>query len=223
MKRIAIIPARAGSKGLPDKNILPLCGKPLLCHTVEAALDSGLFAQVVVSTDSPHYGEIATAAGAQVAIRPAHLATDTATTYAVLADLLTGLELDYFALLQPTSPLRTATHIREAVALFESRFDSVDSLVSVCPAPFPPSLVKPVGEDLSLAAFDEDYAAYRRQSQRYYSPNGAIYLAKPTAYLAKKHFFGQRAVAYLMTAEASVDIDSALDMELARLLMEKDR
>ena len=225
MKRIAVIPARAGSKGLPDKNILPLCGKPLLAYTVEAAVASGLFDRVLVSTDSPVYGDIAARYGAAVCLRPAVLATDTATTYQVLENLFAAdtYGADYFALLQPTSPLRTAHHIREAAALFESRWEQADSLVSVTEAPFPPSLVRPVGEDLSLRHFDEDYAGYRRQDQRYYSPNGAIYMAKFAPYLEKRHFFGDRAVAYIMPAEAAVDIDTALDMELASLLLKKGK
>ncbi len=223
MKRIAIIPARAGSKGLPDKNILPLCGKPLLAYTVEAAVKSRLFDRVIVSTDSSDYGVMAAEYGAWVDMRPAALATDTASTYDVLADLLprVGADADWFALLQPTSPLRTAGHILEAAALFESRFDTVDSLVSVCPAHFPPSLVKPVGEDGSLAAFDEDYGAYRRQEQTYYSPNGAIYMAKPAAYLRQGHFFGHGGVAYIMAAEVSVDIDTAADLAMAEWYMKK--
>ncbi len=223
MKKIAVIPARAGSKGLPDKNILPLCGKPLLAYTVEAAVASDLFDRVLVSTDSPTYGDIAARYGGEVCLRPAALATDTATTYQVLVDLFAKdtYGADYFALLQPTSPLRTAQHIREAAALFESCWQEADSLVSVSEAPFPPSLVKPVGEDLSLRYFDEDYAGYRRQNQRYYSPNGAMYMAKFTPYLEKKHFFGDRAVAYIMPAEAAVDIDTALDLELAALLLNK--
>lgn len=223
MRKIAIIPARSGSKGLADKNILPLCGKPLLAWTVEAAITSGLFDRVLVSTDSQQYGDIAARHGAEIALRPAELATDTTTTYQVLANLFASgtYGADYFTLLQPTSPLRTAQHIREAVALFESRWEEIDSLVSVTEAPFPPSLVKPVEADLSLRHFDEDFAGYRRQNQQYYSPNGAIYMAKFTSYLEKKHFYGDRALAYIMAAEDAIDIDSALDMELATLLLQK--
>lgn len=225
MKKIAVIPARAGSKGLPDKNILPLAGKPLLAWTVEAALESGLFERVLVSTDSPRYGDIAVEYGAEYLPRPAHLATDTATTYDVLADMFAANTYGaaYFALLQPVCPLRTAAHIRQAAALFEGRFDTVDSLVSVTEAALPPSLVKPIGEDLSMRHFDEDFANFRRQNQRYYSPNGAIYMAKFAPYLEKKHFYGERAVAYIMDEASSVDIDTAVDMELAAILMKKSK
>lgn len=223
MKKIAVIPARSGSKGLPDKNILPLCGKPLMAYTIEAAVESGLFDRVLVSTDSPHYGEIARQYGGEYCPRPAALATDTATTYQVLADLFAAdtCGADYFALLQPTSPLRTAAHIREAATLFESRWEQADSLVSVTKAPFPPSLVKPVGEDLSLRHFDADFSGYRRQNETCYSPNGAIYMAKFAPYLEKKHFYGERAVAYIMDAAVAADVDTALDMEWVTLLMQK--
>ena len=223
MKKIAVIPARSGSKGLVDKNILPISGKPLMAYTIEAALDSGLFERVLVSTDSEAYAAIAREYGAEVCMRPAHLATDTASTYDVLADLFARdtFGADYFALLQPTSPLRTAEHIRQAAALFESRFDEADTLVSVTEAPLPPSLVKPVGEDLSLRCFDADFAHYRRQRERYYSPNGAIYMAKFAAYLEKRHFYGERGTAYVMDAACSVDIDNDVDMKLAAVLMQE--
>ena len=223
MRKIAVIPARSGSKGLADKNIAPLCGKPLMAYSIEAARDSGIFERVLVSTDSEKYAAIAREYGAGVCMRPAHLADDTATTYDVLADLFAAdtYGADYFVLLQPTSPLRTAEHIRQAAALFESRFDEADSLVSVTEAPFPPSLVKPIGADLSLRCFDEDFAHYRRQNQRYYSPNGAIYMAKFAPYLAKKHFYGERGVAYIMDAADSVDIDDEVDIKLAALRMQE--
>ena len=221
MKRLAIIPARSGSKGLPDKNIRPLCGKPLLAYTVEAALESGLFDLVLVSTDSPRYAAIADEYGAQVCMRRPELADDRATTYQLLKDLFTnqGIRASTFALLQPTSPLRRGEHIRQAVTLFEAAREHFDFLVSVKPAKLPPHLVRPVDTDNSLKYFDADYTDYRRQEAAYYSPNGAIYLADTAAYLEQKHFFGPRAMAYYMALETSVDIDTLLDFELATLLM----
>ncbi len=221
MKRLAIIPARSGSKGLPDKNIRPLCGKPLLAYTVEAALESGLFDRVLVSTDSPRYAAIADEYGAGVCMRRPELADDRATTYQLLKDLFTNrwIQADTFALLQPTSPLRRSTHIRQAVTLFEEARAHFDFLVSVKPAKLPPDLVRPVEEDNSLKHFDGDYTDYRRQEAAYYSPNGAIYLADTAAYLEQKHFFGKRAMAYRMAPEASVDIDTLLDFQMATFLM----
>ena len=95
MKKIAVIPARSGSKGLKDKNIIDLCGKPLLAYSVEAALRTGLFDRVIVSTDSERYGEIAEQYGAEVMYRGEKLSDDKATTFMVLEDLLQRVKHDF--------------------------------------------------------------------------------------------------------------------------------
>ncbi|MCH5191125.1 MAG: acylneuraminate cytidylyltransferase family protein [Oscillospiraceae bacterium] len=223
MKKIAVIPARSGSKGLADKNIIDICGKPLMSYTIEAALKCNMFNAVIVSTDSLKYKEIAEKCGAEVYMRGGELSSDTATTYAVLEDLLHRLpcNIDYFVLLQPTSPMRTEKHICEACRLFEENRQDFDFLVSVKEAEFPSSLVRPVGDDKSLKYFDDDFSVYRRQNYKEYSPNGAIYIAKPDAYFRQKHFFGARSRAFIMNKYESVDIDDELDYELACILMKK--
>ena len=223
MKKIAIIPARSGSKGLKDKNIIELCGKPLMAYSIEAALKSGCFDRVILSTDSERYGRIAEELGAEVMYRGEALSSDTATTYMVLEDLLhrTDDEIDYFMLLQPTSPMRGASHVLEAAELFEKNYEKFDFLVSVKEAEHPSVLVKPIGEDMSLKHFDTDFSTYRRQGYRDYSPNGAIFIAKPDRYLERKHFFGEKSLAYIMSREASVDIDHRIDYELAKILMKE--
>lgn len=222
MKRIAIIPARSGSKGLKDKNILDLCGKPLIAYSIEAALQSGLFEHVIVSTDSERYAEIARHYGAEIMMRGEILSNDKATTYMVLEDILKNRlsePIDNFVLLQPTSPLRTSTHIKEAVAKFESKFHDFDFLVSVKEAEHAKVLVNPIDKDESLKYFDTDFSNYRRQGYKDYSPNGAIFIGKPGAYLKQKHFFGAKALSYVMTAEDSVDIDGALDLIVAQAIL----
>lgn len=223
MKRIAIIPARSGSKGLKNKNILPICDKPMLAYSIEAAVDSGLFERVILSTDSEHYGEIAKAYGAEVILRGEHVSNDTASTFMVLEDLFSRIDLDfdYFMLLQPTSPMRNAGHIREACALFEARIAEYDFLASIQKAHHPAVLVRPVEEDRSLKHFDIDYANYRRQAYTDYSPNGAIYIAKPQQYLKQKHFYGKASLGYEMNSVDSADVDNAVDYELVCILMQK--
>ena len=120
MKNLAIIPARSGSKGLVDKNIKLLDGKPLIAYSIEAALQSGVFDMVMVSTDSEKYAEIAWNYGAQVPfLRSAETSSDTASSWDAVAEVIEnyrklGTVFDTFMLLQPTSPLRTAQNIREA-------------------------------------------------------------------------------------------------------------
>lgn len=223
MRRIAIIPARSGSKGLKDKNIIDLWGKPLIAYSIEAAVQSGLFEHVIVSTDSERYAEISRHFGAEVMMRGEALSNDKATTYMVLEDILMNRlsePIDYFVLLQPTSPLRTSVHIQEAVQKFESKIDDFDFLVSVKESEHAKVLVNPIADDESLKYFDTDFSNYRRQGYKDYSPNGAIFIGKPEAYLKQKHFFGAKALSYIMTAEDSVDIDGKLDMVLAETVMQ---
>ncbi len=221
MNRIAIIPARSGSKGLKDKNIIDVCGKPLLAYSIEAGLKSNLFDKVILSTDSEKYAQIGKSFGAEIMMRGEKLSDDKASTFMVIEDILNRLEktFDYFVLLQPTSPMRTEKHVREAAELFEKHFDDFDFLVSVKEAEHANVLVKPIEDDLSLKHFDTDFSNYRRQGYKDFSPNGAIFIAKPQKYLKQKHFFGAKSLAYKMNKIASVDIDDELDYRFACLLM----
>lgn len=225
MKKIAIIPARSGSKGLKDKNIIDLCGKPLIAYTIEAALQTGLFEHVIVSTDSEYYANISCKYGAEIMLRGEKLSDDKATTFMVLEDILENqlqYYIDYFVLLQPTSPLRNVTHIKEAVEKFERRINEFDFLVSMKESEHAKVLVNPVDEDESLKFFDTDFSNYRRQGYKDYSPNGAIFIAKPEAYIQQKHFFGEKSLAYIMSMEDSIDIDNIIDLELAEIIIKKN-
>lgn len=223
MKKIAVIPARSGSKGLKDKNVIDLCGKPMMVYSIEAALDAGCFERVIVSTDSERYGALARNAGAEAVYRGERVSNDTSSTYLVLEDLFEkiGTDFDYFMLLQPTSPLRDSTHVLEAIQLFETQFNRFDFLVSVKESEHAGVLVKPIGEDGSLKYFDTDFSTYRRQGFKDYSPNGAIFIGKPGAYMLQKHFFGARSLAFIMSSFDSVDIDTELDYKFAVLCMEE--
>ena len=222
MNKIAIIPARSGSKGLVNKNILMLLDKPIIAYTIEAAIQSNCFSKVIVSTDSLEYKEIAEKYGAEVIMRGENLSNDTATSYMVIEDILQkdlGIEYDYFMLLQPTSPFRNYQHIRESIEKFEKNIESFDFLVSMTEATKNSILIKQIEEDGSLKNYDLDFSNYKRQNYKEYYPNGAIFIGKNKEYLEKKHFFGERSLAYFMTKEDSVDIDDKLDFEFAILLM----
>lgn len=223
MRKIAIITARSGSKGLKNKNIIDLCGKPMMAYSIEAATKTGAFDHVIVSTDSHEYGKIAEKYGAEAMYRGEALSNDTATSYMVIQDVLNQLHGDfaYFVLLQPTSPMRNAGHVKEAIAAFEAKFNEFDFLVSVKEAEHAGILVKPIEEDMSLKHFDTDFANYRRQAYKEYTPNGAIFIAKPSAYMEQKHFFGSRSMAYIMSDVDSVDVDHECDYLFAKLLMKK--
>lgn len=218
MKKIAIIPARSGSKGLKNKNIIDLCGKPLINYSIEAAVKANCFERIIVSTDSEKYGHIAESAGAEVIFRGEELSNDTASSYMVLEDLFNRItnDFDYFVLLQPTSPFRNYKHILEAVNIYEKGFNKFDFLVSMKEAEHAKFLINPIEDDLSLKHFcSEELINYRRQSFKDYTPNGAIYIGKVNKYLQQKHFLGPKSIAYIMSKKDSIDIDDEIDYKYA--------
>ncbi|ENL9264147.1 acylneuraminate cytidylyltransferase [Salmonella enterica] len=219
-KLIAIIPARSGSKGLPNKNVLMLIDRPLIAYTIEAAIESNVFDKVIVTTDSKYYGSIAEKYGAEVLMRPEEFATDNASSFDVISHALNYYpEYDEFALLQPTSPFRNAEHIIEAVNQYYA--EEYKCVVSVTQSDKPSSIIKPLDSSLTLGYFDLDYSNYSRNHSVEYHPNGALFIASKHYYLKKKHFFGKDSVAYIMNKECSIDIDDKIDFELAIVIQQK--
>ena len=226
LKKIAIIPARSGSKGLLNKNILMLLDKPLIAYTIEAAIKSNEFQRVIVSTDSLEYKEISEKYGAEVILRDDYLANDKATSFMVIEDVLKKIKienLDYFMLLQPTSPFRDEKHITDSIKEFEKEYINLDFLVSMTESSKSADLIKRIGSDKTLKNYDLDYSNYRRQDGKEYYPNGAIFIGKVDKYLEKKHFFGEKTLAYFMNKEDSIDIDDRLDFEIAITIATKKK
>ena len=223
MKKIAIIPARSGSKGLPNKNILMLGNKPLIAYTIEAALKSNEFERVIVSTDSLEYKYIAEKFGAEVFMRNEELSNDKASSFVVIEDVLNKIEtiIDYFVLLQVTSPFRNENHIKESIEIFENSISEYDFLVSMQKSDKSSSLIKPIYDNGTLEEYNIDYSNYSRQKYDEYYPNGAIFIGKVKEYLEQKHFFGKRSKAYFMNKEDSIDIDDSLDFEIAITILNK--
>ena len=223
MKKIAIIPARSGSKGLPNKNILMLGNKPLIAYTIEAALKSNEFERIIVSTDSLEYKYIAEKFGAEVFMRSEELSNDKASSFVVIEDVLNKIEttIDYFVLLQVTSPFRNENHIKESIEVFENSISEYDFLVSMQKSDKSSSLIKPIYDNGTLEEYNIDYSNYSRQKYDEYHPNGAIFIGKVKEYLEQKHFFGKRSKAYFMNKEDSIDIDDSLDFEIAITILTK--
>ena len=224
MRAIAIIPARSGSKGLPDKNILPLEGKPMMAYTIEACLESDCFERVHVSTDSELYAQIAIKYGAEVPfLRDPSLATDQATTEDVIRDVLEkyhamGEEFEVFGIMQPTSPLRTALDIQNSFRLFQEK--DADSVIGVCPMEHSPLWSNQLGESDSMYHFLDTQANQNRQHfGQFYRINGAIYLMRISAYSSHMALYGERSYAYRMPKERSIDIDDSMDFEIAKVFM----
>ena len=223
MRNIAIIPARSGSKGVKDKNIKELCGKPLMAYSIEAAIKSELFECVHVSTDSAEYAEIAKQYGADVPfLRDEEYATDTASTWDAVKNVLNkylelGKEFDMVTVLQPTSPLRTSEDICNAYKLFCDR--EALSVVSVCEVEHSPLLCNTLKSDLSLDQFIDMKTVARRQDMNtYYRINGGIYMLHIDVLKNIEELYGRRSYAYVMDKRDSVDIDDELDFKLAECI-----
>ena len=226
MKNIAIIPARSGSKGLPHKNIKELNGKPLMAYTIEAAIESGKFDEVMVSTDSEDYAAIAREYGAKVPfLRSDETAGDSASSWDMVKEVLgkykdLGMEFDNVCLLQPTSPLRDYKDIIGAFEVFEK--ETRVATVSVCEAEHSPRWCNTLGDDKSLDGFIEQGSAGQRQKLgKYYRLNGAIYIVNIEEFYKNPFLYRDGSVAYIMSNENSVDIDTELDFCIAKAVLDK--
>lgn len=221
---LAIIPARSGSKGLINKNIKMLNGRPLIAYTIEAALKSGIFNDVIVSTDSQEYADIAIKYGASVPfLRPKELSLDDTTSNDVIEYILLkmkyiGKEYENFMLLQPTSPLRDDKDILGAFSTFISK--SANSVVSMCECEHSPILFKQLSENTCLDGFLSNIDKVRRQDlMQYYRLNGAMYISKVDYFLKYKNFYKEKSYAYIMSKEKSIDIDDIFDFKFAEFLL----
>lgn len=225
-KVLAIIPARAGSKGIKDKNIIDLNGKPLIAHSIEAGLKSKYINKLVVSTDGEKIAKIAKDYGAEVPfLRPKHLATDTAKTIDCVIHCIeelkkNGEEYDYVVLLQPTQPLRQPWHIDEPFELIIKRNE--DSLVSISKVKDHPVLMRTIDKSGYAINLLEGSSTKRRQEfPDFYKVNGAIYINKINENLNYDTSFNDNKLVYIMDEQYGVDIDDMLDVEIAKLLIKK--
>ncbi len=229
MRNIAIIPARSGSKGLKDKNIKLLAGKPLLAYTIEAAVASGCFAEIHVSTDSPEYAKVAESFGAAVPfLRDKSLAGDTTGSWEVVKAILDRYEregqvFDTISLLQPTSPLRTAADIQSGYALLTEK--QADMVVAVCAAEHSPLWMNTLPDSRSMDGFLDlnRLAANRQALPEYYRINGALYIGRTEFIRRQTNYYQAGTYAYIMEKNASVDIDDVQDFEWAEYLLTKQK
>ncbi|WP_257287484.1 cytidylyltransferase domain-containing protein [Endozoicomonas sp. SESOKO2] len=212
----AIITARGGSKGLPRKNVLDLAGKPMIAHTITAALESQCFEHIVVTTDCPEIKEVSLAWGAEVIDRPKELATDSSSSLDVVKHTLLELvnqnkETTHFILLQPTSPLRSATHIKDAKERFNA--SNAKSLVSVTKTEHPiqknlyfrNGVIEPVFDWASLTA-------PRQSLESTYLINGAIYISNFMNFIKRLNLFEKPVIPFEMEHKFSIDIDNIDDL-----------
>jgi CMP-N,N'-diacetyllegionaminic acid synthase len=224
---VGLIPARGGSKGIAEKNIAQLAGKPLIAYTIETARQSSYIDELVLSTDSSRIAKSAKKFGLETdAIRPASLSSDRAKTVDVVRYELKRLEkkwektIDLVVLLQPTSPLRTSQDIDEACSLFFKDKNS-SSLISVYEAGdmHPRIMYRKQGRHL-VPFFGEGGKVTRRQNlEHVYVRNGALYLFTPELALRHNRLVSERPLMYVMPRERSINIDNPFDLRIAECLI----
>ncbi|MBZ9687635.1 acylneuraminate cytidylyltransferase family protein [Clostridium estertheticum] len=223
---LAVIPARGGSKGIPNKNIMAICGKPLIAYTIEAGKKSKYIDEIIVSTDSDVIKVIAQQYGAVVPfLRPEELSSDSAKSIDVVIHAIdfyknNNITFDYVILLQPTSPLRTFEHLDKAIEkIIES---SGTSLVSVCEAEENPILMRNIENDKLKEVISFEGTNLRRQDlPTFYIFNGALYINSTDMLVDEKKFVNEDTIPYVMDKESSVDIDTMLDARLVELIIKE--
>jgi len=222
MNTFALIPARGGSKGISRKNIKIIAGKPLIVWTIEAALRSSLLSGVVVSTDELEIAEVARRAGAQVPfMRPAGLAQDQTPGLDPVLHAFDQLpQFDSVLLLQPTSPLRPTEDIDGCLNLATQK--KAPSVVSVTEADTHPYWTYRLNADQTMARFvDEAPVARRQDLPAVFSLNGAMYFANANWLRCSGSLVNAETLAYVMSKEHSVDLDTPLEWKFAELLLKK--
>lgn len=223
-KILAIIPARGGSKGILNKNIIDLCGKPLIAYSIEEALKTKYIDKVFVSTDSEKIKDISLNWGADVPfMRSDELSSDSAKSIDVVLHCLEYFNnvdeyYDYVILLQPTSPLRNCKDIDDALEMIINKNGS--SLVSVCPVEQNPVLMRTIENDRMNEIVNCQKDNLRRQElPEFYIFNGAIYINSVQMLYNEKAFVNENTIPYVMDKNKSIDIDEPKDIVLAEFFL----
>jgi N-acylneuraminate cytidylyltransferase len=226
MQPLVVIPARGGSKGVPRKNIKELNGKPLIYYTIEAAREVFDDKHIVVSTDDNEIKEVVERTGLKVPfIRPANLATDEASTQDVLMHAIKFSKMnnyypDTLILLQPTSPFRTAKHIKEALKLYHDELDIVVSVKETKSNPY--YVLFEEDENGFLKKSKEGDFTRRQDVPKVWEYNGAIYIINIASLQKKTINRFSRITKFVMDEVSSIDIDSMVDWIIAEKTIDEN-
>ena len=222
MVRVALIPARGGSKGIKRKNIKSFLNKPLIYWSIKIALDSNYFDRVIVSTEDQEIANIAKKFSAEVPyLRPQEFAKDESAGIEPVLDILEKIpEITDLLLLQPTSPLRRIEDIEEIFKLRE--FHDSDSAVSITPSTKPLSLHVELNNKNEIIPLSNNYDIKpRQQYPKNYTFNGSLYLSKKDSIIKHKSLITPKTIGYVMPEKYSIDIDTEFDWEIAEYFMSK--
>lgn len=227
---IAVIPARGGSKGLPGKNIRPLCGKPLIAWSIETALRSRYLDEILVTTDDPQIADVARSCGAAVPfLRPDELSTDVATTFAAVQHALDfyrgkDRQFDIVVLLEPTSPLREDDDIDRMLETLSRRWDRFDSIVSIGSVREHPAIMKKISGDEIESFYSAGEKVARRQDLTpAYFPYGVAYIVKTPSMLAEQTFYTERCTYHIIGRDQTYEIDDVYDFLCVEAVMRHKR
>ena len=236
MEILALIPARGGSKSIPQKNLALLAGKPLIAYSIEVALASSLVTRVVVSTDDAEIAQTARDLGAQVPfMRPAELAQDNTPDLPVFQHALAwlaeqeGYQPELVVQLRPTSPLRRVRYVDEAVRLLldDPQADSVRAVAPPCLTPYKmwkvdqgAPYLEPI---LQVPGLAEPFNAPRQSLPVIWAQTGLVEVIRPATILAKNSMTGQRILPYYLEAVPMLDIDEPMDLKWGEFLLSHDR
>ena len=220
---IAIIPARGGSKRIPRKNIKSFHGKPMIAYSIEAALNSGCFDKVIVSTDDQEIADVAIKYGAEVPfLRPENISDDFATTMDVMQHAIQWcveqeLEVDNVCCIYATAPFILPEYIEQGLVAVSS--PNVEYAFSATSFPFAIQRAISVDQNGFVAMFSPEFANTRSQDlEEAYHDAGQFYWGKSSAFLAGKAIFAQHSKAILLPRKRVQDIDTPEDWELAETL-----
>jgi len=225
-RSLVVIPARGGSKRLLRKNVLDLAGKPLIAHTIEAALASKCFGRVLVTTDDLEIRNVAEGyPGVVVDDRDPLLAGDTIKVVDVIQELCSRAdiqaEFDMIGMMLPTAPFRRVADLQKG---FELLSPDVDAVISVAPYEFPPQMAVQLDGDVMTPIFEPSpliTGNTRSQDQRQaYRPNGSFYMTWINSFQRLNSFFTGKVKCVVMTRLGSSDIDEKEDLDLARLIVQ---
>lgn len=223
-----IIPARGGSKGIPRKNIRPLCGRPLLAYTVDCAIAAcgSIPGYILLSTDDDEIASVARSLGLKVEyMRPSLLGADTTGSREVMLDAMMwadrhNIVYDCIVLLQPTSPLRTADDVRQAIGLYSP---AIDMVVSVCPSNANPyyNIFECDGRGYLHISKGDGLYDRRQDCPPVWEYNGAVYVINPESLLQLPMGAFPRRVPYVMPRERSIDLDTPADWNIIEQIMKQ--
>ena len=225
-EKIAVIPARGGSKRIPEKNLALFRGRPLVAHTIEQSLAADIFDRILLSTDDERIAAVGRAYPVEILPRSEQLADDRATILQVLCDIIDHLALapaTTIGMLQVTAPLRSVDDIRNAYRLFCDH-DGACAIVSVAVNLYPIQLAWRIDKDHHLVpALGEAAGTIRKQDQQptYYWNDAVLFDSARNFSGPRPNLFGDRPIPYVMPAERSVPIDYPIQLEICRCLGEK--